>query len=74
MQSASAVPQAYPFPSLYGAPPFPSSWQTFVEQPPLSKSDGPVAVYRRYVKQFYPPIAGAGDRQAVDEAAGQATS
>ena len=50
------------------------TYKTFVEQPPLSKSDGPVAVYRRDVKQFYPPIAGACDRQAVDEAAGQATS
>jgi hypothetical protein len=44
----------------------------FVDQPPLAKGDGPVAVYRRYVKQFYPPITGAGDQPAVDEAVAQA--
>jgi nitrite reductase/ring-hydroxylating ferredoxin subunit len=44
------------------------TYKTFVEQPPLAKGDGPVAVYRRYVKQFYPPVAGASDQQAVDEA------
>ncbi len=48
------------------------TYKTFVEQPPLAKSDGPVAAYRRYVKQFYPPIAGARDQQAVDEAVAQA--
>ena len=38
------------------------TYKKFVEQPPLAKSDGPVAVYRRYVKQFYPDAAGASDR------------
>ena len=28
----------------------------------LAKGDGPVGIYRRYVKQFYPPVAGTGDR------------
>jgi nitrite reductase/ring-hydroxylating ferredoxin subunit len=43
------------------------TYKTFVEKPPLAKGDGPVAVYRRYVKQFYPPIAGATDGQAEIE-------
>ena len=47
--------------------------KTYIEQPPLAKGDGPVAVYRRYVKQFYPPIA-ASDEQAVDEAVAQAAA
>ena len=48
------------------------TYKTFVEQPPLTKGDGPVAEYRRYVKQFYPPMAGASDQRAVDEAVAQA--
>ncbi len=48
------------------------SYKAFIEQPPLAKGDGPIAVYRRYAKQFYPSLAGAGDQQAVDEAAAQA--
>jgi len=48
------------------------TYKKYVDQPPLAKGDGPVAVYRRYVKQFYPPIAGAADQQAVDEAVAQA--
>jgi hypothetical protein len=42
------------------------SYKTFVEQPPLAKGDGPVAVYRSYVKQFYPPLAGASNEQEQD--------
>ena len=38
------------------------TYKTFIERPPLAKGDGPVGIYRRYVKQFYPPIAGTGDR------------
>lgn len=35
------------------------TYKTFIEQPPLAKSDGPVGVYRRYVRQFYPPGSGS---------------
>jgi len=38
------------------------TYKTFIERPPLAKGDGPVGRYRRYVKQFYPPIAGTADR------------
>jgi hypothetical protein len=38
------------------------TYKTFIERPRLAKGDGPVGIYRRYVKQFYPPIAGTGDR------------
>ena len=38
------------------------AYKTFIERPRLAKGDGPVGKYRRYVKQFYPPIAGTGDR------------
>ncbi len=30
------------------------TYKTYLEQPALAKGDGPVAEYRRYVKQFYP--------------------
>lgn len=40
----------------------------FVEQPPLAKGDGPVAVYRRYVRQFYPSLAGAVESESAEEA------
>jgi nitrite reductase/ring-hydroxylating ferredoxin subunit len=50
------------------------TYKTFVEQPPLAKSDGPVAVYRRYVKQFYPQSADALDQQTVEEAVARAAS
>ncbi len=43
------------------------TYKKYVERPPLAKGDGPVAIYRRYVKQFYPPFAG------VDEAGDEAT-
>jgi nitrite reductase/ring-hydroxylating ferredoxin subunit len=44
------------------------SYKAFIEQPPLAKGDGPVAVYRNYVKQFYPPSAGS--QQAFGSARG----
>ncbi len=43
-------------------------YKTYLEQPALAKGDGPVAVYRRYVRQFYPSLADEGDRQVVEEA------
>jgi nitrite reductase/ring-hydroxylating ferredoxin subunit len=36
--------------------------KAFIERPRLAKGDGPVGIYRRYVRQFYPPVAGTGDR------------
>ena len=30
------------------------TYKTYVENPALAKGDGPVATYRRYVRQFYP--------------------
>jgi uncharacterized protein YifN (PemK superfamily) len=50
------------------------TYKTFVEQPSLAKGDGPVAVYRHYVKQFYPQSADALDQQAVEEAVARAAS
>jgi nitrite reductase/ring-hydroxylating ferredoxin subunit len=47
------------------------TYKKYIEQPPLAKGDGPIAVYRRYVKQFYAPIAGANDERAVNEAVAQ---
>jgi hypothetical protein len=34
-------------------------WETkrYVEKPMLAEGDGPIAEYRRYCKQFYPPTA-----------------
>jgi len=31
------------------------TYKTYVDTPALAKGDGPVAEYRRYVRQFYPP-------------------
>jgi len=31
------------------------TYKSYLEYPALAKGDGPVAEYRRYVKQFYPP-------------------
>jgi hypothetical protein len=33
------------------------TYKKYVEAPALAKGDGPIAEYRRYVKQFYPPKA-----------------
>lgn len=31
------------------------NYKTFIESPPLAKGDGPISIYRRWVRQFYPP-------------------
>jgi hypothetical protein len=38
--------------------------KVYREAPALSPEDEPVAVYRRWARQFYPPPRDAGDRAA----------
>jgi nitrite reductase/ring-hydroxylating ferredoxin subunit len=42
------------------------TYKKFLESPALAKGDGPIAVYRRYAKQFYPdPSVAAASETAI---------